>query len=222
MVTLNGARRRDPETPVDIATDRIKVDGASVTGGSKLYLMLNKPRWLVTTASDEKGRDTIYSCLSPDLPWVAPVGRLDTASEGLLLVTNDSEWAARVLAPETHLDKTYHAQTHGRAEPEVVRSLKQGVTTAMGLLRVRQASILRQGARNTWLEIVLDEGRNRHIRRMLEALGIEVLRLVRIAIGPLVLGDLPKGASRELTPEEKLALDSAMGHRVTQTRALRR
>ncbi len=221
-VTLNGARRRDPQAPVDLATDRIEVDGAVVTGRSKLYLMLNKPRGLVTTAADEKGRETIYSCLSQDLPWVAPVGRLDKASEGLLLLTNDSEWAARVLAPESHLDKTYHVQIHGCAQPEVARSLQQGVSTDVGFLRVRQASILRQGARNTWLEIVLDEGKNRHIRRALEALGIEVLRLVRAAIGPLVLGDLPKGASRELTEEEKQALDSAMGRIVAQTRTRRR
>ncbi len=165
------------------------------------------------TAADEKGRETIYSCLSPDLPWLAPVGRLDKASEGLLLVTNDSEWAARVLDPQTHLEKTYHVQVSGHAQPKVVRSLQQGLITDVGFLCVRHTSILRQGARNTWLEIVLDEGKNRHIRRMLEALGIEVLRLVRVAIGPLHLGDLPKGASREITAKEKQALDLAMGAR---------
>ena len=206
-VTLNGARGRDPEAPVDLAADRIEVEGVAVTGQSKLYLMLNKPRGMVTTAADEKGRATIYACLPPGLPWLAPVGRLDKASEGLLLVTNDSEWAGRVLAPDTHLDKTYHVQIRGRTEPEVVRSLMQGVTTDASLLRVRHARILRQGARNAWLEIVLDEGKNRHIRRMLQALGIEVLRLVRVAIGPLLLGDLPKGAVRKLTAAEKQALD---------------
>jgi 23S rRNA pseudouridine2605 synthase len=219
-VTLNGARRRDPEAPVNLAADRITIDGATVTSRGKRYLMLNKPRGLVTSASDEKGRETIYSCLSPDLPFLAPVGRLDKASEGLLLLTNDSEWGGRVLAPETHLDKIYHVQISGHAQPKVVRSLQQGVSTDAGFLRVRHASILRQGAQNTWLEILLDEGKNRHIRRMLEALGIEVLRLVRVAIGPLVLGDLPKGASRELTAEEKQALDLAM--RRLQTRASRR
>ena len=218
-VTLNGARRRDPEAPVDLENDRIEVDGAAVTSRSKHHLMLNKPRGLVTSASDEKGRDTIYSCLSPHLPWLAPVGRLDKASEGLLLLTNDSEWAARVLDPHTHLDKTYHVQISSHAEPEMIRSLQQGVSTDAGFLRVRHARILRQGARNTWLEIVLDEGKNRHIRRMLGALGIEVLRLVRVSIGPLVLGDLPKGASRELTAEEKQALDLAMGRGIPQTRA---
>jgi 23S rRNA pseudouridine2605 synthase len=205
-VTLNGARRLDPETPVNLATDRIQVDGAAVASPRKLYLVLNKPRGLVTTACDEKGRKTIYSCLPDDLPWVGPVGRLDKASEGLLLLTNDSEWAARVLDPETHLDKTYHVQIRGQAQPKLLESLMRFVRTDVGVLRVRHASILRQGARNTWLEIVLDEGKNRHIRRMLETLRIEVLRLVRVAIGPLPLGNLPKGAYRELTTAEKQAL----------------
>jgi len=219
-VTLNGTRRRDAETPVDLTIDRIQVDGASVGRQHELYLMLNKPRGLVTTASDEKGRETIYSCLPPDSPWVAPVGRLDKASEGLLLLTNHSEWAARVLAPETHLEKTYHVQVRAAVEPEIIRSLTKGVSTDAGFLRARSAFILRQGVRNTWLDIVLDEGKNRQIRRMLEALGIEVLRLVRFAIGPLVLGDLPKGGSRELTDEEKHALDIAIER--PQIRARRR
>ena len=221
-VALNGAVRRNPEAPTDPATDRIAVDGTTITSRGRLYLVLNKPRGLVSSACDEKGRDTIYSCLSPDLPWLAPVGRLDKASEGLLLVTNDSEWAARVLAPETHLNKTYHVQIRGRAEADVVRSLMQGVTTDAGFLRVRDASILRQGPRNSWLEIVLDEGKNRQIRRMLEALEIEVLRLVRVAIGSLALGDLPKGAYRELTAAEKQALDLAIVRGAPQTRARRR
>ena len=221
-VTLNGALRRNPETPVDLATDRIEVNGGAVTGRMQLYLMLNKPRGLITSAADEKGRETIYSCLLPDRPWVSPVGRLDKASEGLLLLTNDSEWAARVLDPESHLEKTYHVQLRGRTEPDVLSLLAKGLRTEVGFLRVRKASILRQGARNTWLEIVLDEGKNRHIRRMLEALGIEVLRLVRVAIGPLALGDLPKGASRELTAEDKQALDTAMSRIARQTRAARR
>jgi len=221
-VVLNGARRRDPETPVNLAIDQIQVDGVPVGSSRKLYLVLNKPRGLVTTASDEKGRETIYSCLPPNLPWVAPVGRLDKASEGLLLITNDSEWAARVLAPESHLEKIYHVQVRGQPGPGLLLSLTKGLSTKAGFLRVRSASILRQGVRNTWLEIVLDEGKNRHIRRMLETLGIEVLRLVRVAIGPLALGDLPKGAYRELSLEEKQALDLAMGQGSAQTRARRR
>ena len=221
-VTLNGTRRRDPETPVSLTTDQIRVGGAAVGRSRKHYMMLNKPRGLVTTASDEKGRETIYSCLPPHLPWVAPVGRLDKASEGLLLITNDSEWAARVLAPESHLEKIYHVHVRARPGPELLLSLTKGLSTEAGFLRVRSASILRQGARDTWLEIILDEGKNRHIRRMLDALGIEVLRLVRVAIGPLALGDLPKGSYRELAAKEKQALDLAIGKGSAQTRARRR
>ena len=106
-VYVNGALRRDPETPVRLGTDRLEIEGQPIAAFKKIYLALNKPRGLVTTASDEKGRDTVYSLLSAGLPWVAPVGRLDKASEGLLLLTNDSEWAARVTSPETHLEKTY-------------------------------------------------------------------------------------------------------------------
>jgi 23S rRNA pseudouridine2605 synthase len=210
-VDVNGAVRRDPETPVRLGKDRIEIDGQAVAAAKKIYLVLNKPRGIVTTASDEKGRDTVYSLLTADLPWVAPVGRLDKASEGLLLLTNDSEWAARVTAPETHLDKTYHVQIGKIADAALLETLRSGVRTKEGeRLRVKNASVLRQGERNSWLEILLDEGKNRHIRRMLETLGIEVLRLIRVAIGPLALGDLPKTSVRPLTAEEKLAIDRAM------------
>jgi 23S rRNA pseudouridine2605 synthase len=139
------------------------------------------------------------------------VGRLDKASEGLLLLTNDSEWAARISAPETHLDKTYHVQIGRIADEALLEALQNGIRTIEGdTLRVNRAGILRHGERNSWLEIVLDEGKNRQLRRMFEHLGIEVLRLIRVAIGPLTLGDLPKGSTRPLTSEEKEALDRAM------------
>lgn len=210
-VQLNGAVKRNPETPVALGRDRIEVKGASIRAAGKIYLMLNKQRGVVTTASDEKERTTVYSNLSGDLPWLAPVGRLDKASEGLLLLTNDSEWAARVTAPETHLPKTYHVQVSGIRGSEVAHALRKGLRVSGGdFLRVRDARILRQGDRNTWLAIVLDEGKNRHIRRMFEECGVEVLRLVRVSIGPLALGDLAKGESRPLTAEEKSALDREM------------
>lgn len=173
--------------------------------------MLNKPRGVVTTASDEKGRTTVYEFLEKGRPWVAPVGRLDKASEGLLLLTNDSEWSAGVLEPKTHLDKVYDVRLNGPADAELLTQLLKGVKTKDGdFLRVKRAHILRGGERRTWLEVTLDEGKNRHIRRVFEHLGIEVMRLVRVAIGPLTLGDLPKGASRALTSEEKRAIDEAM------------
>jgi 23S rRNA pseudouridine2605 synthase len=210
-VRLNGANRRDPEAPVCLKKDRIEVDGQPIGTTDRVYLMLNKPRGTVTTASDEQSRQTVYAFLDPHLPWVAPVGRLDKASEGLLLLTNDSEWAARVLAPASHLGKTYHVQISKVADSELLASLGRGVRTPEGdVLRARSVRILRGGERNTWLEIVLDEGRNRHIRRTLQPLGVEVLRLVRVAIGPLILGELPKGGVRPLTATEKRAIDRAM------------
>ena len=210
-VQLNGTVKRNPEAAVYLERDRIEVDGGRVRPAERIYLMLNKPHGLVTTAADEKGRPTVYSKLDHDLPWLAPVGRLDKASEGMLLLTNDSEWAAQVLAPETQLLKTYHVQVSGLRDAELADALMKGLRVSSGdFLRVKDARMLRRGNRNTWLTIVLDEGKNRHIRRMLDELGIEVLRLVRVAIGPLTLGDLAKGASRPLTAGEKSAMDAAM------------
>ena len=210
-VRLNGRAQRDPETPVRIEHDRITVDDGGIAAARKIYLMMNKPRGLVTTASDEKERDTVYSILDKSLPWVAPVGRLDKASEGLLLLTNDSEWGARVAAPETHLEKTYHVQIGAVADEEFTRAMVRGVRTEDGeFLQAAECRLLRSGAKNCWLDITLDEGKNRQIRRMLAALDVEVLRLVRVAIGPLELGNLAKGTYRELTAGERRALDSAM------------
>jgi 23S rRNA pseudouridine2605 synthase len=209
-VRLNGSFTRNPEAPVRLERDRIEVDGSVVRSATMIYLMMNKPRGVVTTAADEQGRATVYSLLPPGLPWIAPVGRLDKASEGLLLLTNDSQWAAKVLDPETHLEKTYHVQIHGHTDESVLNRLVKGVRTDDGeRLSAKRGKSLRQGSKNAWLEIVLDEGKNRQIRRMLEALGIEVLRLVRVAIGDLKLGELPKGGTRPLTPEEKELLDQA-------------
>jgi 23S rRNA pseudouridine2605 synthase len=213
-VRLNGVIRRDPEAPVQLSLDRIEVDGGLARPAEKLYVMLNKPRGVVTTASDEAGRETVYASLE-SLPggggrWLAPVGRLDKASEGLLLFTNNTRWAARILSPEAHIAKTYHVQIDHVADQTLLESLRNGVPDAQDFLRVREAEVLRNGERNSWLEIVLDEGKNRHIRRMLQALSIEVLRLVRVSIGPLQLGDLPKGACRKLTRDEVRALGSTL------------
>lgn len=210
-VSLNREICRDPEAPVRWKRDRVEVHGQPVPVPAKVYLMLNKPRGVLTTASDEKGRKTVYAYLDEGLPWVAPVGRLDKASEGLLLLTNDSEWAARVLAPETHLDKIYHVQIGAVADGALIESISRGIRADDGtFLRAKSGQILRGGEKNTWLEIVLDEGKNRQIRRMLAHLQVEVLRLLRVAIGPLKLGELSKGSSRPLTDAEKQALDRVM------------
>jgi 23S rRNA pseudouridine2605 synthase len=212
-VRLNGKVSLDPEMPVSKADNQIAVEGEHIQRREKTYLMMNKPRGLLTTASDEKGRETVYTLLNQkaSLPWVAPIGRLDKASEGLLLLTNDSEWGARVAAPETHLAKTYHVQIGAIADANFVQALIQGVKSKDGeLLGAKQSHLLRAGQQNCWLEIVLDEGRNRQIRRMMESFGVEVLRLVRVAIGPLQLGNLAKGECRALAADEKRMLDHAM------------
>jgi 23S rRNA pseudouridine2605 synthase len=217
-VCLNGAVRRDPETPMRLERERIAVDGNAVDRQTKVYLMMNKPRGVVTTASDEKGRDTVYAVLEKageSLPWVAPVGRLDKASEGLLLLTNDSEWGARIAAPATHLQKTYHVQIDTVVDEKFTQEIVNGVRVGGEVLRATRIRLLRAGEKNCWLEIILDEGKNRQIRRMLKALGTEVLRLMRVAIGPLALGELAKGAFRVLTKEEKRMLDRAMRARTS-------
>jgi 23S rRNA pseudouridine2605 synthase len=225
-VSLKGKVCRDPEVPVSNNRDRIAVDGKTVDARTKIYLMLNKPRGFVTTASDEKGRETVYALLNggsskTPLLWVAPVGRLDKSSEGLLLLTNDSEWGARIAAPETHLDKTYHVQIGIVASEDFIQALIRGVKAKDAnktgeALRAKQVRRLRGGEKNCWLEIVLDEGKNRQIRRMMEAMDVEVLRLVRVAIGPLKLGNLAKGQHRPLIPEEKRMLDRAIGRKTIE------
>lgn len=198
-VAVNGRIVYDPEFPVLQSRDQLAVDGRPVAASEPLYVMLNKPRGLVTTASDERGRETVYRCFDgASLPWLAPVGRLDKASEGLLLFSNDTEWAARVTDPATGPDKTYHVQVAAIPDPELLRRLVAGITVSGEHLAAKSAQLLRTGAKNAWLGIVLSEGRNRHIRRLLEANGVEVLRLVRVAIGGLELGELTRGQWRRL------------------------
>lgn len=209
-VRLNGAAPRNPEAPVRIGRDKIEVDGRLVGAAEKVYWMLNKPRGAVTTASDEQGRETVYDSIGQDRGWIAPVGRLDKASEGLLLLTNDSEWAARVLSPSSHIAKTYHVQIAALADESLLNALRKGVRDGRDFLRVHRVRELRHGERNSWLEIVLNEGKNRQIRRMLDTLGIEVLRLVRVAIAGLELGELGKGESRKLSAAEKSRLDASL------------
>ncbi len=208
-VRVDGRIVRDPEYPLHDGMRRVRIDGAGADAAPvRRYLMLNKPRGLVTTARDERGRDTVYRCLEgADLPWLAPVGRLDKASEGLLLFCNDPQWAAAVLDPRTGPDKTYHVQIDRVPDEALLQALREGVPGGGdGILRAKSAVLLRSGGRNAWLEIVLDEGRNRQIRRLLAAFDVGVLRLVRVAIGGLELGALEKGAWRRLEDAEREAL----------------
>lgn len=215
-VRVTGKIVRDPEFPVALDARDIVLDGDVARATSHHYLVLNKPRGLVTTARDEHGRDTVYRCFDgAELGWIAPVGRLDKASEGLLLFTSDPAWAARVTDPAQGPQKTYHVQVDGLPDDALLEALVLGVDDAGERLQAASARMLRHGARNAWLEIVLDEGRNRQIRRLLAAHDLGVLRLMRVAIGALVLGDLAKGAWRSLAAAEISALappsDPAIG-----------
>jgi 23S rRNA pseudouridine2605 synthase len=213
-VSVDGRVVRDPEYPLRDGMRRVSVEGhKDRSAPARRYLMLNKPRGLVTSVRDEQGRDTVYRCFDgAGLPWLAPVGRLDKASEGLLLFSNDPQWAAAVLDPDSGPDKTYHVQIDRLPDAPLLQALREGVTGGDGeRLRAKSVSLLRSGARNAWLEIVLDEGRNRQIRRLLAAFEVDVLRLVRVAIGGLVLGTLEKGAWRMLDDTERDALAPGSG-----------
>jgi 23S rRNA pseudouridine2605 synthase len=205
-VRVDGKIVRDPEFPI-AGHERIELDGASAEAAAPVYLAMNKPRGVVVSASDERGRDTVYSLLEGSgLPWLGPVGRLDKASEGLLLLTNDTVWAAGITEPATHVPKTYHVQVAGHPDEATIAAMREGTVDEGETLRAGAASLLRQGEKNAWLEVTLDEGRNRHIRRLMAALGFEVQRLLRVAIGDLVLGDLAKGQWRHLSQAEVVAL----------------
>lgn len=209
-VSVDGRVVRDPERPVDAGRQRIVLDGTPVVAAKRIYLLLNKPRGIVVSAADERGRGTVYDLLKDaGLPWLGPVGRLDKASEGLLLLSNDSVWAARLTEPRHHVDKTYHVQVDRIPDDALLARLAEGVAEQGERLYAKRVSLLRSGEKNAWLEIVLDEGRNRHIRRLLAAHDIGVLRLIRVAVGPLPLGELAKGAWRHLDAAEVQALAAA-------------
>ncbi|WP_440225819.1 pseudouridine synthase [Dokdonella sp. MW10] len=213
-VRVDGRLVRDPESRTRTEA-AIVVEGLEAAAAvERRYVMLDKPRGLVTTTADEQGRDTVYRAFDgAGLPWLAPVGRLDKASEGLLLFTNDPAWAAAVTSPEHGPDKTYHVQVDALLDTAALDRLREGVVDAGEHLAAKHVRELRRGTRNSWLEIVLDEGRNRQIRRLLAAHGIGVLRLVRVAIGALTLGALVRGAWRDLTAEEVAALAQARSAR---------
>lgn len=202
-VAVGGRKTTDLAQWVDIDRDRIDVDGSPIAAEARIYLMLNKPRGLVTTRDDPEGRPTVFDCLrNVDARVLSPVGRLDKASEGLLLFTNDTVLAQRLLDPETHLGKVYHVQVRGLFDEAMAARMMEGVSEGGEILKAAQVRLLRSGDRNSWVEVELREGRNRQIRRMLEVLGFECLRLLRVSIGEIVLGDLPKGSSRPLTDAE--------------------
>jgi 23S rRNA pseudouridine2605 synthase len=193
---------------VDRGRQEIRVDGERLSQPKLHYFAVNKPRGVVSTARDPSGRPRVIDLLPPDLPRVFNVGRLDLHSEGLILVTNDGELANCLTHPRHGIKKTYHIQVAGHPESEVLRQLVGGVHLAEGFAHVESARIKSRRKQSTVLEVVLSEGRNREIRRLLARFGHKVQRLVRVAVGPVRLGDLPPGAVRRLTREEIQSLVS--------------
>lgn len=201
---MNSLISYNPEQRINLSKDKIEVDDKILKPQNFIYILLNKPKGLITTTKDEKGRDTVYKCFEGyNLPYIFPVGRLDKASEGLLLFTNDTSFANYILDPENHIEKTYHVKINKKINDELLNKIKSGIKTNDGdLLTIKSIRILREGQKTCWLEIILDEGKNRHIRRIFETLGIEILRLVRVSIGQLKLGELQKGKFRFLKDSE--------------------
>jgi 23S rRNA pseudouridine2605 synthase len=208
-VRVNGVVRNDVLFPVDPEGDRIEVDGRPVgpPTGAHAYVVLNKPRGVVTTTRDPEGRQTVMDLVPDPPPGLAPVGRLDKDSGGLLLLTNDHALADRLLDPRRHVRKTYRVKVRGHVTAETLARLSTETVETDGLrLGPLEARIESEGPKSTWLEISLSEGKNRQIRRQLAFFGHAVEVLVRTAFGPVALGGLEPGASRALSPAERGAL----------------
>jgi pseudouridine synthase len=205
-VRVNGQVVRNPDQWVDLERDRISLDGKPLRSARKTYILLYKPRGYLTTYKDPEGRPTVYDLLPECAPWVVPVGRLDLDTSGLLLLTNDTQFAEAVANPEGKTPKTYLVKAAHRLDEAQLVRLREGVQLSDGPTRPAEVRRVRDSGKYTFLEITITEGRNRQVRRMLEAVDSKVLKLVRTAIGPLRIGGLPIGSIRELTPEEVKAL----------------
>jgi len=210
-VRVNGRVVRNPEAWIDPLSDHVTLDGGEVRAVPRVYLALHKPVGYLTTRTDPGGRATVYD-LFDDLPaWVAPVGRLDRDTSGLLLFTNDSDLADRITDPLHHLPKTYVVTTRRVLADEAIESLRRGVELLDGPTLPAKVRRLEPSGRRGRIELVLREGRNRQVRRMLQAVGHTVAALERVAIGPVRLGTLAPGESRPLTSAELARLRGGQG-----------
>lgn len=207
-VRVNGVRVIDPEAWFDPARDRVELDGVRVEGGEKLYLALNKPVGYLTTRSDPDGRATVYDLLDELERWVIPVGRLDLDTSGLLLLTNDTQFAEHVTNPKSHVEKTYWVEAVPRLTADAVRALERGVELSDGPTQpARITQLAQRGPASTFL-LTITEGRNRQVRRMIKEVGSRVKRLERRSIGSVALGKLPLGTVRRLSAAEVRALSA--------------
>lgn len=210
-VRVNGQVVRDPETWVIPETDRVSLDGTPLRSATRVYLALYKPKGVITTRHDKAGRKTVFDLLPDRDRYVFPIGRLDVDTSGLLLLTNDSTFAERLMNPAFHVPKTYLVKAAPPLDDAALDRLRAGIELEDGPTRPATVSRTRDSASATFLEITITEGRNRQVRRMIEAIGGHVLKLVRIRIGPLRLGALTPGACRALTPDEIRSLQKAGG-----------
>ena len=209
-VTVNGQRLESPALTVSAADD-IRVDGKALPKAEATRLFLyHKPAGLVTTAKDERGRETVFDKLPAGLPRVVSVGRLDLNTEGLLLLTNDGGLARYLELPATGWKRRYRVRVHGRVEKQALVRLEKGVTVAGVKYGPIEAALDSQQGANSWLTICLREGKNREIRKVMEHLGLQVNRLIRLSYGPFQLGSLPKGAVKEI--ESKVIREQASGY----------
>jgi 23S rRNA pseudouridine2605 synthase len=211
-VRVNGKAVRTPDHWVDPARDRVTLDGRPVRAGEKVYVLLYKPKGYLTTYKDPQGRPTIYDLLEDVEAWVAPVGRLDLDTSGLLLLTNDTAFAERVTNPAYKVPKTYLVKTASRLTDEDLERLRRGVELKDGPTQPAEAVRVRDAGSHTFFEITIREGRNRQVRRMVEAVGSRVLKLVRTAIGPIRIGALEIGKHRPLKAAEVASLRAAGKH----------
>jgi 23S rRNA pseudouridine2605 synthase len=204
LIEVNGKTVLDPGIWLDPRVDRISRKGAALKGRGKVYLALHKPAGIVTTRSDERGRETVYDLLPPGIPWVFPVGRLDKESSGLLLLTNDTEFGDAVTSPERKVEKKYKVLLDHPLSDQDRHTMEAGMTLADGT--VLSGAVVRREAGAAAYEIVIREGKNRQIRKMCESLGYEVQRLHRVSVGDIQLGDLEEGKSRPLSAQEQASI----------------
>ena len=207
-VRVNGRIVRDPDQWIDMERDRVRLDGKPLEPRERVYLLLYKPTGYLTTYRDPQGRPTVYDLIGDVGTFVSPVGRLDLDTSGLLLMTNDNQFAERVTNPSSHVPKTYLVKASTPLTDEQLQRLRDGIELSDGPTRPAQVSRVRDSAKYTHFEITLTEGRNRQVRRMVEALGATVLKLVRVKIGPVSIGTLPIGRWRHLSPREVRAIVS--------------
>jgi pseudouridine synthase len=207
-VTVNGKKVQTPDTWIDPERDQVALDGHPLTARQKRYLLLYKPKGYLTTYKDPQGRPTVYDLLGGVKDFIFPVGRLDQDTTGLLILTNDSAFGDHITSPESKIPKTYLVKASVLLADAQLDQLRQGLTLADGPTRPAMVKRVRDGAKYTFFEITITEGRNRQVRRMVEALEAKVLKLVRTGIGGIEIGGLEIGKYRELAAEEILALGS--------------